>query len=68
MQEATAVIIHGKRYAVAGVIESGSRGREYQLKRDGLIVRVCHAPPYKVAKAIVSGESITYEWKEASHG
>ena len=64
MKRAVAVTIEGKRYEVAGLTRSGSRGDEYQLRAPGsdLIIRVCHAPPRMVSQAITSGETIHYHW------
>ena len=61
---AKAVTIDGKRYRVAGMVFSQSRGREYQCaNEDGLIVRVCHAPGHKVTAALTP-EYVEYHWEE----
>jgi hypothetical protein len=51
-------------YRVVGVVNSGSRGREFQLANgDNLHARHCHAPMWKtVVKATTSGETIDYIW------
>jgi hypothetical protein len=45
MSDASWVKVDGKLYRVSGVVESGSRGREYQLSPpdSNLVHRVCFA-------------------------
>ena len=58
------------RYRVVGVVESGSRDREYQLRRvddpvPGRVHRVCHAPWANLSRpksAYTNSSRITYEW------
>jgi len=57
-------------YLVVGVVESGSRGREYQLAALGStqVVRVCHAPRRRVRAATTGGSRIQYEWANSAQG
>ncbi len=49
---------------VLGVVDSGSRGREYQLgkKDEGLIHKVCRAPGTRIRSALTSGQRIGYHY------
>lgn len=50
-------------YRIGQVIQSNSRGFEYQLlDSEGRVCRVCHAPPFRVRKIVSGDETLKFTY------
>lgn len=62
---AYAVNVDGVWHKVSALVESGSRGLEYEIihPEQGVVTRTCFAPAWAIKEAFADGERLEYIWE-----